>query len=47
MNFILEHKSDLMALKLDGGGRIVQMLRGGVEELRSFRQENREQMQQS
>lgn len=46
-NFILEHKSDLMALKLDGGfARIAQMLQGGVEELRSFRQENREQMQQ-
>ena len=46
-NFILEHKSDLMALKLDGGfARIAQVLSGGVEELRSFRQEHNEQMQQ-
>lgn len=46
-NFIIEHKSDLMALKLEGGfAKIAQMLQEGVEELRAFRQESREQMQQ-
>lgn len=46
-NFIIEHKSDLMTLKLEGGfAKIAQMLQEGVAELRSFRQEHNEQMHQ-
>lgn len=46
-NFIIEHKSDLMTLKLDGGfAKIAQLLQDSVEELRAFRHESREQMQQ-
>lgn len=45
--FILEHKNDLLAIKLDGGGaKVLQLLTDEVEELRAIRQENNEQHQQ-
>ena len=46
-NFILEHKSDLVAIKLDAGfAQVAQMLRKGTNEMREFRQENKEQFLQ-
>lgn len=43
--FILEHKSDLLALKIDGGfTQVVQALNAEISELHEFRHENRQQM---
>ncbi len=46
-NFILEHKSDLVVIKLDAGFvQLAQLLKEGTNEIREFRQENNELLQQ-